>query len=71
MNLLDDFKSKELSIWAVVIGKAVIDTHVGHPELYVSRFPDEIDVKLIQYSHERGFPKKGDIWDGERFRKNV
>ena len=68
MSLLDTYRQKELTIWAVVLNKMVIDTHIGPAEIYRN---DEFDVALVQYSKDRGYPSVGDIWDGERFRKNA
>jgi hypothetical protein len=68
MSLLGTYTTKELTVWAVVFNKTVIDTHIGPPETYQN---DEFDVALVQYSNDRGFPSVGDIWDGERFRKNA
>ena len=65
--LLDILKPKEVGVWAVVLNGYVIDTHIGHPEMYVSPFPDEFNISLIQHSNERGVSKVGSIWNGEKF----
>lgn len=58
-------------MWGVVIGNTLINTHTGPPELFINPFPDDMKVSLVQYSMERGVPKVGDTWTGERFIKNV
>ena len=70
MNI-ENFTAKELTVWAVVINKIVAATHVGPPELYNNPLSEEYDISLIQFSQDRGFPKIGDLWDGERFRKSA
>jgi hypothetical protein len=65
--MLDILKPKEIGVWAVVFNNYVIENYVGHPELYNSPFPDEINILLIQHSSERGQPKIGSIWNGDKF----
>lgn len=69
--LFDQIEKKDWSVWAVVINNIVVFNHTGHPELYINPFPDEVEVSLIQHSKDRGWAKKGYIWTGERFIKNV
>lgn len=60
---------KDTSPWAVVVNGRVIDTHIGHPDQYSTNLFDE--VSLVQFSHDRGFPAFGWIWDGYKFRKEA
>lgn len=69
--LFDQIEKKDWSVWAVIVDNFVIDNHTGHPELYVSPFPDDIEVSLVQHSKDRGRAQIGNIWTGERFIKNV
>jgi hypothetical protein len=68
MDLLKNFTNKELTVWAVVVDNIVVNQHIGPAETYNNPLSEIVDIKLIQYSDGRGFPKTGDIWDGERFR---
>lgn len=67
-TLIDEFKFSELTVWAVVVNNIVVAVHTGPPELYKHPLSEVLNIKLIEYSDGRGFPKVGDIWDGERFR---
>ena len=69
--LFDQIEKKDWSVWAVIVNNTVMFAHTGHPDLFVNPFPDDVNVSLVQYSLERGVPKVGDIWTGERFIKNV
>lgn len=70
-TILDILKPKEIGVWAVVLNGFVVDTHIGHPELYNSPLANEFNISLIQHSSDRGTAKIGYIWTGERFIKNV
>jgi hypothetical protein len=65
--MIDTLKPKEVGVWAVVFKGRVIANHIGHPEMYVSPFPDEFNISLVQHSHSRGRAKIGNIWNGEKF----
>lgn len=65
--MIDTLKLKEIGVWAVVLNGFVIANHIGHPEMYVSPFPDDFNISLIQHSNERGVAKIGNRWNGEKF----
>lgn len=67
-GLLDNFTAKELTVWAVIVNKIVMATHVGPAETYSHPLSEAVDISLVQFSDERGFAKLGDIWDGQKFR---
>ena len=70
--MFDSLKPKEITVWAVILNNRVISMHIGHPELYHSPFPDNIDVSLVEWDNEfRGHAKVGDIWDGHKFRRDI
>lgn len=66
-HLLSSINTKDLKVWAVVLNDAVVNTFVGHPDQYIA--PDELNIKLVEFSHDRGFASIGDTWTGERFVK--
>ena len=68
INMIDKYSAKELTVWAVVVDKIVVATHIGPPEDYSHPLSEQINISLIQFSDTRGFASLGDIWDGERFR---
>lgn len=70
--MLDQLKSKEAVMWAVVVNNVVVDRHIGPPEWYSHPLEDEIEISLVQWDKEfRGHAQIGDIWDGHKFRRDI
>ena len=67
-GLLDNFTAKELTVWAVIVDKIVVATHIGPAETYSHPLSEAVEISLVQFSDERGFARVGDIWDGQKFR---
>lgn len=64
---IDDFKLSEIGVWAVVVNNRVVANHIGHPETYANPWAEEFNISLVQHSNERGRPKIGSTWTGDRF----
>jgi hypothetical protein len=70
--MLDGLKSKDITVWAVVVDNVVVDRHFGPPETYRHPLENEIEISLVEWDTQfRGHAQIGDIWDGHKFRRDI